>query len=578
MADIDADEANDSQSQSDTPEYVDPDPDGQTLEQENEVDSGSSTDDPDVENQEQDADSILEEQQELYQQTHTLWNDSNPDFSSKKLLRHIQMVRMSKHAFDHLQDDTKCEFLTKLVSPLIETGTLQVVCDILVLGLQGNTDCEATSNRMRKRQEAMMTECLQIVNNFIDPYQESIQVVVDHKDLLPMLVKKLDEWYTPDEEGMQLGLQETYINKSLTTLFLVSNEEENTHANYLRGINNCVSVIKKYLSSKVEKNRLTAIALLANMADDDETEDIATDEDMVRLLLEQLRQTFTENGESSSPLTRLGLVRVVKNLARNDANKQLLVKEGALPLLEKGLKPEYQQSTDNGEKKWCLESLWWLSTDPEIYNEMIKNETLLELVVDIYLVGPTSDCFVPAECILNQLWDDLPIKYKENVDIENMHQDEESDSESKLSADQVQHVMISYQTQYRPVAKMICDFLQQKGVKMWMDIHNMSEGVDSTVETMAKAVEGAKVVLIFVSKSYKDSTFCKHEALYAFKKNKVIIPLKVQRGYEPDGWLGFLESMKFSYDLTRDDPDYTKNKKSQLYDTICKIYASEGAI
>eukprot|EP01043_Picozoa_sp_COSAG02_P089519 COSAG02_NODE_26485_length_631_cov_14161.900376_1_plen_210_part_11 len=57
---------------------------------------------------------------------------------------------------------------------------------------------------------------------------------------------------------------------------------------------------------------------------------------------------------------------------------------------------------------------------------------------------------------------------------------------------------------------------------------------------MALAVEGSAVVLIGVSRAYKESSNCRMEAQYAFQKKKAIVPLKLTDGYEADGWLGLL--------------------------------------
>ena len=40
------------------------------------------------------------------------------------------------------------------------------------------------------------------------------------------------------------------------------------------------------------------------------------------------------------------------------------------------------------------------------------------------------------------------------------------------------------------------------------------------------------------------------EAAYAFKKRKRIIPLKMEAGYEPDGWLGLLCLTDLYYDFS----------------------------
>jgi len=58
------------------------------------------------------------------------------------------------------------------------------------------------------------------------------------------------------------------------------------------------------------------------------------------------------------------------------------------------------------------------------------------------------------------------------------------------------------------------------------------------IDDMASAVENAQVVLMLESKEYSQSPYCKMEALYAFKTKIQIIPIRVQRHYNPTGWLG----------------------------------------
>ena len=48
------------------------------------------------------------------------------------------------------------------------------------------------------------------------------------------------------------------------------------------------------------------------------------------------------------------------------------------------------------------------------------------------------------------------------------------------------------------------------------------------------------------------------EAEYAFKQQKHIIPLRMERGYNPDGWLGFIQGNKYFYDFTKEDTHQQK--------------------
>ena len=66
----------------------------------------------------------------------------------------------------------------------------------------------------------------------------------------------------------------------------------------------------------------------------------------------------------------------------------------------------------------------------------------------------------------------------------------------------VEHIMLSYEWGCQASVLLIKSELERAGYKTWMDVDNMS---GSTLEAMAKAVEGSAVVLICVSKKYKES-------------------------------------------------------------------------
>ena len=41
------------------------------------------------------------------------------------------------------------------------------------------------------------------------------------------------------------------------------------------------------------------------------------------------------------------------------------------------------------------------------------------------------------------------------------------------------------------------------------------------------------------------------EAEYAFERRKMIIPVQVEYGYQPDGWRGLIIGTKFRYNLAK---------------------------
>ena len=66
--------------------------------------------------------------------------------------------------------------------------------------------------------------------------------------------------------------------------------------------------------------------------------------------------------------------------------------------------------------------------------------------------------------------------------------------------------MISYQWDVQKSMIQLKNQLQAQGYKVWMDIDEMG---GSTLESMARAVENASVVLVCVSQKYKESPNCR---------------------------------------------------------------------
>jgi hypothetical protein len=75
--------------------------------------------------------------------------------------------------------------------------------------------------------------------------------------------------------------------------------------------------------------------------------------------------------------------------------------------------------------------------------------------------------------------------------------------------------------------------LEESGFSVWIDTESIH---GSSLESMANAVEGSFVVLMCMTEMYKQSSNCRAEAEYAYKLGKPIIPLIMQKGYNPNGW------------------------------------------
>ena len=118
-----------------------------------------------------------------------------------------------------------------------------------------------------------------------------------------------------------------------------------------------------------------------------------------------------------------------------------------------------------------------------------------------------------------------------------------------------QHVMMSYQWEHQDLVLRLSTDLKAVGFNMWLDVEQMQ---GSTVESMADAVERAAVMLICISKPYKESPNCRYiypkpsqstprqpleagicscrmEANYGMQRQKDMVPLMFEADYEPTG-------------------------------------------
>ena len=66
--------------------------------------------------------------------------------------------------------------------------------------------------------------------------------------------------------------------------------------------------------------------------------------------------------------------------------------------------------------------------------------------------------------------------------------------------------MLSYNWHYQKLMLKIRDALENRGYKVWIDDENLG---GSTMEAMASAVENSAVILVAVSRKYKESANCR---------------------------------------------------------------------
>ncbi|KAL6758370.1 TIR domain-containing protein [Haematococcus lacustris] len=136
--------------------------------------------------------------------------------------------------------------------------------------------------------------------------------------------------------------------------------------------------------------------------------------------------------------------------------------------------------------------------------------------------------------------------------------------------------MISYEWGSQAKALALKLELEQRRYATWLDLDKM---LGNTLAAMAEAVENAAVVVVCVSKKYKESQACRTEAEYAFQLKKRIIPVMMELGYRPNGWLGALLGTKLYYDMCdrRAIPDKVTQLERELVDIAHLVQAGNGS-
>lgn len=104
---------------------------------------------------------------------------------------------------------------------------------------------------------------------------------------------------------------------------------------------------------------------------------------------------------------------------------------------------------------------------------------------------------------------------------------------STLNVETKQHVMLSHSWDDQLAAARIATALRSRGYRVAIDVDLES----STLSGMRSAVQTAGVALVCVSRAYKESAICRAEAQHAQQAGLPMLPLLLQPGYKPSGWL-----------------------------------------
>ncbi|XP_053382963.1 uncharacterized protein LOC128549690 [Mercenaria mercenaria] len=452
------------------------------------------------------------------------------------------------------------KFREDIAKIMIETKFFNLSCEIIMNTYKNGWQLE-DGKQNDKKYIPLLESILNLVN-FSDGSDE-LAIAAANEPGFVELIKQILE----DTQQRHLGKvepplkqsEEGLVDSSLGLIHNMSMRESNIAR--LRDLD-MIRSLQPFLSSSNDMLALTALASLAGIINEEECEIINGHKNTVEILLDYFRESLKdEMRRCSEGWSAKECGFTVRMLARNDANMKTLVNLGSLELLV-----ELGRTGDQAEQNESVAALWALCFDED--NQSLITGKVELGVVDLLVDLKHSENDSIKKSCNGALWtlrDALKItvceKYKkigeelDSSEVNKRRRKNKAVDEKAVSSKG--NVMISYQWNDQQVLKIIRENIKARGYEVWMDIYQMG---GSTLQAMADGVEGADVFLMCMSNKYKHSPACRAEAEYAFQLCKKIIPLKMERGYIPDGWLGFIVGTKLFFEFSPKYPFEDKMK------------------
>ena len=278
-----------------------------------------------------------------------------------------------------------------------------------------------------------------------------------------------------------------------------------------------------FAKKKVPAIAAESLLTLAYLVDENTNHLISADENLLSFIITLLDEAWQSEDRHSNGYSAKELAEGLSHLAINDANKNILGQNGVIPVLISVIKT----SNEDEEKASATRALWMLAFADNNKEKVRKEEGAMDT---LHQLQQSKNSEV-QKAAAGALW-------------------ELEGKTARQSSEKIEstgnHVMISYQWDSQEVLVEVKNRLQASGYRVWMDLEQMK---GSTLEAMAEAVENASVVLVCVSRRYKESQNCRSEATYAYDLKKDIIPLMMERNYKGDGWLGIIVTGKMWFDF-----------------------------
>ncbi|XP_030843690.1 uncharacterized protein LOC105447546 [Strongylocentrotus purpuratus] len=307
-----------------------------------------------------------------------------------------------------------------------------------------------------------------------------------------------------------------------------------------------IDVLQDLALSATPDIQADAFLALSYIVDKLEAHRLALNEPCVKFLMVHMKSSMSKSKKkppSRYHYSALEITKGINQLAVNESNKLLIAELGGLDLLMRILA---EGGSSDEERLLAARGIWQLAFKEENKAKIRRIKTFLTTLKRIKKT--TSNLGLREACSGALFLVNDVVECDDDEESKGNPKSPKAIGSDRQSSDR-EHIMVSYQWDIQKRMLKVKKYLEKHGYNVWMDVDQMQGNI---LDTMAEAVQNASVVLVCATQKYSESQNCRTEAQYAYKQKKDIVPLMLEEGFEPKGWLGALMGMDKYFPLYSD--------------------------
>ncbi|CAM4836539.1 unnamed protein product [Rotaria magnacalcarata] len=418
---------------------------------------------------------------------------------------------------------------------------------------------------------------LQIIDHGADRFPKTAKFVSGNLKLIDHVLALINEPLFYDNLQKKSSIKTNFMNTALEFLVnMISEPEILAHMKQASS----APIFLRLTSCKHKSLALHANNLLAYTIREEDIKAMPNSGLLLKKNIKILKTTINKKSDDHSNTEQL--LETLRGLIKHDQIRDDLIKQNAIPFLLKSA-----DILTGKSNALILEILWSLSFCDEGAAAIRSNSKFLKRIETI---SKTTDDEQIKKSIEGLTWTlvEKPAMLERRAKKESEEKNEATSemitvTEEIVKSDGTKEqvtvtkpapqanrerifqydIMISYCHADKELIYKIHKFLLAEGFRIWIDLNNM---FGPAMSAMADAVENSEFVLLCMSDSYKQSTYCQAEAEYAFGCKRRLVPLIARPGYRANGWLGFMIGSRIYIDFGAFD-----------FETACQKLLSEIA-